>query len=75
MTAETTVPLNIMLDIKEDSIADYLNIGISRISFGPSIYMLYNETEKNDLDTFYTSLLDELIQLEEQDQIELFRIK
>lgn len=75
MTAEITVPLNIMLDIKEDLIADYLNIGISRISFGPSIYMLYNETEKNDLNTFYTSLLDELIQREEQGQIELFRIK
>ncbi|MBO0473760.1 isocitrate lyase/phosphoenolpyruvate mutase family protein [Enterococcus ureasiticus] len=72
---ETTLPINIMLDIKKDSITDYLNTGISRISFGPSIYMLYNESENTDLDAFYTSLLADLAQYEEQDLIELFRIK
>ncbi|MGX7149812.1 isocitrate lyase/PEP mutase family protein [Enterococcus ureasiticus] len=75
IVAETALPINIMLDIKEDSIAEYLNTGISRISFGPSIYMIYNESENTDLDAFYTSLLADLAQYEEQDLIELFRIK
>ncbi|WP_348921330.1 isocitrate lyase/PEP mutase family protein [Enterococcus rotai] len=75
IAAVTTLPINIMLDIKNDSIADYLDTGISRISFGPSTYMLYNEHETNDLTTFYTSLLADLAQYEEQDQIELFRIQ
>lgn len=75
IAAATTLPINIMLDIKNDSIADYLDTGISRISFGPSIYMLYNEYETDDLTTFYTSLLADLAQYEEQDQIELFRIQ
>lgn len=75
IAAATTLPINIMLDIQNDSIADYLDTGISRISFGPSTYMLYNEHETNDLSTFYTSLLADLAQYEEQDQIELFRIQ
>ena len=75
IAAATTLPINIMLDIQNDSIADYLDTGISRISFGPSIYMLYNEYETDDLTTFYTSLLADLAQYEEQDQIELFRIQ
>lgn len=75
IAAATTLPINIMLDLQNDSIADYLDTGISRISFGPSIYMLYNEYETDDLITFYTSLLADLAQYEEQDQIELFRIQ
>lgn len=75
IAAATTLPINIMLDIQNDSIADYLDTGISRISFGPSTYMLYNEHETDDLTTFYTSLLADLAQYEEQDQIELFRIQ
>lgn len=74
IAAETRLPINIMLDIKKDSIIEYLNIGISRISFGPSIYMLYKESKNRNLDTFYTRLLADLIQYEEQDRIELFRI-
>ncbi len=74
IAAATTLPINIMLDIQNDSIADYLDTGISRISFGPSIYMLYNKYETDDLTTFYSSLLADLAQYEEQDQIELFRI-
>lgn len=75
ITGETSLPINIMLDVKEDSVAEYLNIGISRISFGPSIYMLYSEHENSDLDTFYTSLLAEIVQHEKQNLIELFKIK
>ncbi|WP_207694360.1 hypothetical protein DOK67_0000947 [Enterococcus sp. DIV0212c] len=75
IAAATNLPINIMLDIQKDSISDYLNTGISRISFGPSIYMLYNESGNNDLNSFYTSLLADLSQYEEQDHIELFRIQ
>ncbi|WP_086314747.1 hypothetical protein A5821_002362 [Enterococcus sp. 7F3_DIV0205] len=75
IAAETTLPINIMLDIKEDSIADYLNSGVSRISFGPSIYFLYNEQENQELAAFYTSLLTDLAELEEKERIELFRLK
>lgn len=75
ITKQTTLPVNIMLDVKEDSIVDYLNSGVSRISFGPSIYLHYNDSEKNELTTFYTSLLAELAEYEEQERIELFRIK
>ncbi|MGX7263777.1 isocitrate lyase/PEP mutase family protein [Enterococcus crotali] len=74
IAAETTLPINIMLDIQTDSISDYLDTGISRISFGPSTYMLYNESGDNDLDKFYTTLLTDLAQYEKQNQIELFRI-
>ncbi|ALS02404.1 hypothetical protein ATZ33_13715 [Enterococcus silesiacus] len=75
IAAQTNLPINIMLDIQKDSISDYLHTGISRISFGPSTYMLYNESENNDLDEFYTSLLADLAQYEKQERIELFRIK
>ncbi|MFD1901209.1 isocitrate lyase/PEP mutase family protein [Enterococcus termitis] len=74
IAAETTLPINIMLDIKEDSIAEYLHTGVSRISFGPSIYLFYNERENKDLNEFYTSLLVDLAHYEEQGLVECFRI-
>lgn len=75
IATETTIPLNIMLDIHEDSIEEYLNTGISRISFGPSIYLLYNKNTSKNLDHFYTALVADITQYEEQKRIELFKIK
>lgn len=72
IAAQTTLPINIMLDIKEDSISDYLNSGVSRISFGPSIYLFYNENK--DPDEFFPSILARLSKYEEQDSIELFKL-
>ncbi|MDA9471095.1 hypothetical protein C240_1243 [Enterococcus sp. 5H] len=72
IAAQTTLPINIMLDIKEDSISDYLNIGVSRISFGPAIYLFYNENK--DIDEFYPSILARFAKYEEQDSIELLKL-
>lgn len=72
IAAQTTLPINIMLDIKKDSISDYLNIGVSRISFGPSIYLFYNENK--DPDEFFSSMLAHLTKYEEQDSIELLKL-
>ncbi len=70
---ETRLPINLMLDIQADRLEDYLDLGISRISYGPSLYFLYNEHSKDSLVDFYRSLLKEFIPYEEQGKIELFR--
>ncbi|GGC95881.1 isocitrate lyase/PEP mutase family protein [Enterococcus wangshanyuanii] len=70
---ETKLPINLMLDIQADRLEDYLDLGISRISYGPSLYFLYNEQSKNSLVDFYRSLLKEFIPYQEQEKIELFR--
>ncbi|MCA5014302.1 MULTISPECIES: isocitrate lyase/PEP mutase family protein [unclassified Enterococcus] len=70
---ETRLPINLMLDIQADRLEDYLDLGISRISYGPSLYFLYNEQSKDSLVDFYRSLLKEFIPYEEQGKIELFR--
>lgn len=44
ISRNVSVPLNIMLDIEKDSIEDYLSLGISRISFGPSTYIEKSKT-------------------------------
>lgn len=36
---QSQIPINIMLGYNSDNINDYLNLGVSRISFGPSIYL------------------------------------
>lgn len=39
ISKEVTLPINIMLDIRTDRIEDYIDLGVSRISYGPSIYL------------------------------------
>jgi len=36
---KSPLPVNIMLDYNNDNIKDYINLGVSRISYGPSIYL------------------------------------
>ncbi|GLC78340.1 isocitrate lyase/PEP mutase family protein [Lacrimispora brassicae] len=36
---KSPIPINIMLDYGTDNINDYLKLGVSRISFGPTIYL------------------------------------
>lgn len=74
LAVKTHLPLNIMLDINEDSIKDYLNIGVSRISFGPSIYLHDKADKTMTLAAFLNTILTKLAPYSKRDQIELFRI-
>ncbi|MGE6629474.1 isocitrate lyase/PEP mutase family protein [Bacillus sp. NPDC077027] len=40
----TSLPINIMLDIEKDRLEDYLHLGVSRISYGPTIYNDWQKT-------------------------------
>lgn len=59
------IPLNIMLDIQNDDINDYLDIGVSRISFGPSLYIEW----KNSKQTKNDYLVSKIAQLEQFDHL------
>ncbi len=39
ITENISIPLNIMLDYRSDDINEFKNLGISRFSFGPTIYL------------------------------------
>ncbi|NBI30214.1 isocitrate lyase/PEP mutase family protein [Chengkuizengella marina] len=71
ITNSSIVPINLMLDIKKDNMVDYLNLGVARISFGPSLYFSYNESADKDLDKFYKNILNKLNSYHENNQIEL----
>ncbi|WLR42271.1 isocitrate lyase/phosphoenolpyruvate mutase family protein [Bacillus carboniphilus] len=69
------VPINVMLDINRDNIIDYLNLGIGRISFGPSLYFSYNNKGNKDMNHFYENVLNSLTSYQRNNQIELLMFK
>lgn len=73
ITNSTKLPINLMLDIKNDSINDYFKLDVARISFGPSLYFLYNESDENDIEKFCDIVLNNLNSYYENNQIELFK--
>lgn len=47
ITENTSIPLNIMLDYRTENINEFQGLGISRFSFGPTIYLkLMEDAEK-----------------------------
>ncbi|WP_432666459.1 isocitrate lyase/phosphoenolpyruvate mutase family protein [Wukongibacter baidiensis] len=68
--SEEGMPINIMLDIEDDNIGDYLDIGVSRISFGPSIYRLHCKSQKKNVDLLVNRILKKLKNY--GDRIQLF---
>ncbi|WP_128894831.1 isocitrate lyase/PEP mutase family protein [Longirhabdus pacifica] len=71
ITNNSTVPINVMLDIKKDTIMDYFNLGVARISFGPSLYFLYQEYKDKNMNYFYEDILRHLNRYQIDNQIEL----
>lgn len=67
-----SVPLNIMLDIQSDKLEEYLSLGISRISFGPSTFLEYSNSNLT-VEDFFKNKIDELSYLEDNKMINLAR--
>lgn len=70
ITSQIHIPLNIMLDIKRDKIEDYLNLGISRISYGPSVYLDWSQSNLSK-ELYFSQLIESFLDLHEQGKIEL----
>ena len=67
-----SIPLNIMLDIEKDNVEDYLSLGISRISFGPSTYIEKSKTNIS-VDRYFKQKIDQLSYLDNNRLINLAR--
>lgn len=67
-----SVPLNIMLDIQSDKLEEYLSIGISRISFGPSTFLEFNHTNFT-IEDYFKQKIDQISYLENNKLINLAR--
>ncbi|WP_263432037.1 isocitrate lyase/phosphoenolpyruvate mutase family protein [Leuconostoc gelidum] len=67
-----SVPLNIMLDIQSDKLEEYLSIGISRISFGPSTFLEFNHTNFT-VEDYFKQKIDQISYLENNKLINLAR--
>ncbi|MCK8606221.1 isocitrate lyase/phosphoenolpyruvate mutase family protein [Leuconostoc citreum] len=72
ISRNVSVPLNIMLDIEKDSIEDYLSLGISRISFGPSTYIEKSKTNIA-VDRYFKQKINQLSYLDNNELINLAR--
>ena len=62
ISKEINIPINIMLDIKTDILEDYLDIGVSSICYGPSIYFDWLDKDI-PLDLYFTELLANINEL------------
>lgn len=67
---QINIPLNIMLDIKNDNIEDYLNLGISRISYGPSLYLDWT-TSGLSKEMYFSQIIELFHNLQDQGKIKL----
>lgn len=65
-----SVPLNIMLGIQSDKLEEYLSIGISRISFGPSTFLEFNHTNFT-VEDYFKQKIDQISYLENNKLINL----
>lgn len=72
ISRNVSVPLNIMLDIETDNIEDYLSLGISRISFGPSAYIEKSKTNIS-VDRYFEQKINQLSYLDNNKVINLAR--
>lgn len=54
---EVSIPINIMLDSSVDDINDYLGLGVSRISYGPSIYLKAMEGIEKSITSLYNNII------------------
>ncbi|MNJ49096.1 Oxaloacetate decarboxylase [compost metagenome] len=70
LASSVEIPINIMLDISQDNIEDYAQLGIARISYGPFIYLDYKNSSL-ELNRYFTGLIERFKQLEAKNIITL----
>lgn len=70
LASSIQIPINIMLDISQDHIEDYTQLGIARISYGPFIYLDYKKSTL-ELTHYFTKLIQQFKQLEAKSRITL----
>ncbi len=70
LAENTQIPINLMLDISKDNILDYLNLGVSRFTFGPSLYLSYYN-DKTDICPYLNKIVNEFLSLAHNHKIEL----
>lgn len=70
LTENTQVPINMMLDIRKDNILDYLDLGVSRFTFGPSLYLSYYQ-DNTEISPYLNKIVNEYLDLANNHKIEL----
>lgn len=71
LTESIQIPVNIMIDTQQDDINDYLGLGISRISYGPSLYIEWTKSGLSQNDY----LVSKIKKIEKADRQQLIRLK
>ncbi|WP_193224609.1 isocitrate lyase/PEP mutase family protein [Bacillus sp. B1-b2] len=70
ISKEVNLPVNIMLTIKLDRIEDYLDLGVSRISYGPSIYLDWQDSHLSKT-VYLSKLIRKVKELQNQGKVRL----